>query len=564
MALRSRIARALKPTTYTVRYPRRMAGKPLLYISSASASLGDALLGYSQGITAVFQIQPSFIQCIYGVTVTSEQIKNGTTGIDPRLPAIMDVCLSIAALFSALGSAYASDHLGRRISIRVGAVLYLIASCIQMIAPNFATLVVGRSIQGLGAGILSTTVPVFQVEIAPADARGALAGLEAFCMNAGYAASAWVGYAFFAHAAGEHTWRGPYGVQATAALALILLSFVLPESPRWLVQNGFKSEGLWTLADLHAGGDVTDARVNHTYYAIVDALEMEGRVARWRDFRAIPRRTLIGLLARMLAQLNGIGPVLHALPEHLAQAGLAAPRALLAAGCCAILYSLGPLPAILFIDRLGRRRFLLAGSIALALTLVATGTLELLSTRVPQLGGARAVGAGLGAYLFFFGATWGPVPWLLSAELFPFRMRARGMALTSAADWLVDGAVGLAAPPLFAVLGAAHFYFLLAGACVLSGCVVWAVFVETGGQPLEAIGGVFGDAMPPARRIEQEDEVLKLTAVASVAGTSVGSRAGTSLGSRAGTSQVTLHPDAAASTDAGRATGTDLEKGKDA
>ncbi|KAJ7905909.1 general substrate transporter [Mycena leptocephala] len=521
MALGSRMARAIRPKTYTIRYPRKMAGKPLIYISSASASLGDALLGYSQGITAAFQVQPSFIHSIYGKAVTSKQIKHATTGIHPVQPAILIASLSVTALFTALVSAYASDCLGRRTSIRIGAILYLIASAIQMIAPNLTTLIVGRSIQGLGAGLLSTVVPVFQVEIAPAGARGMLAGIEALCMNAGYAVSAWVAYAFFMDTDAGHSWRGPFAVQAAVSLVLLIWTFFLPESPRWLIQNGFKTEGLWTLADLHARGDVTDEGVNHTYYAIVDTLEMEertgdgaGTAAPWSAlFRNYPRRTLIGLTARMFAQLNGINAILHFLPEHLAQAGFSIPHALFFAGCCSLLYSLGTLPAILFIDKLGRRRFLIVGSIALACSLTLVGCLQLYVDRWPwmlaYLGGARGVFVGMCMYLFCFGATWGPVPWLLSAELFPLRMRARGMSITTASDWFFECAVGLVTPPLFNALSGAY-YLLLAGACVLSGLAVWLAYVETSGQPLEAIGGVFGDAMPPPQKLEQEDAVLKV------------------------------------------------------
>ncbi|KAJ7698092.1 general substrate transporter [Mycena rosella] len=545
-----------------------MAGRPLLYLSSAAASLGDALLGYSLGITAVFQVQPSFIHRIYGVQVTALQIEEQTTGVNPLLPAMIIACYSVTALLASLGSAYTLDFLGRRLSIRIGAVLYFITSCIQMIAPDFATLIAGRAIQGIGAGILSTSTPVYQVEIAPADARGVLAGVEALCMNAGYAASTWVGYAFFAHAKGEHSWRGPYGVQAAVSLILLLFTFILPESPRWLVQNGFKTEGLWTLADLHAAGDVTDESVNHTYYGIVDtlALEGEGRTPRWTDLvRDYPRRTLIGLLARTLAQLNGISALLDFLPERLAQAGFHTTEALFYAGCCTLPYTLGPLPAILFVERVGRRRFLLAGSAALALTLALVGVLQLYVDHWPHmlahLGGPLGVFVATSAYFFVFGATWGPVPWLLSAELFPFRMRARGMALTTAADWLAEGLSGLVAGPLVHALGGGY-YFLLAGACGVSGLVVWGVFVETGDQPLEAIGGVFGDAQPPPRRIEQEDAVLKVSGgmrggagVALGAGTAVGMGTGAAAAAsqatlqtaHLGASKVTLQPAGASS-----------------
>ncbi|KAJ7166845.1 general substrate transporter [Mycena filopes] len=510
MSLSSRFSEAVKPKVYTIRYPRKLlAGKPLLYLSSASASLGDALLGYSQGITAAFQVQPSFIRRIYGKHVTIHQIKAGTTGIHPLRPAMLIVCLSVPAIFSALFSAYLSDWLGRRTTIRIGAILYLIASCIQMIAPNFTTLIVGRTIQGLAAGIISTTVPVFQVEIAPVGARGMLAGLEALCMNVGYAASAWTGYAFFVDAHTETSWRGPLAVQAAVSLLLLAVSFLLPESPRFLIQHGFTTEGLWTLADLHAGGDVTDEGVNHTYYAIVDTLAMErragdgtGPVAPWRAVRNYPRRTLIGTTSRMFAQLNGINAILHALPERLAQAGFDVPHALFFAGCCSLVYSLGTLPAILFIDRLGRRRFLIVGSIALTGALTLIGLLQLYVDRWPSrlayLGGARGVFFGMSLYLFFFGATWGPVPWLLSAELFPLRMRAKGIALSAASDWFFECAVALASTPLSARLSG-YYYFILASACALSGVVVWLGYVETRGQPLEAIAGMFGDAMPPPR-----------------------------------------------------------------
>ncbi|KAJ7853327.1 general substrate transporter [Mycena olivaceomarginata] len=512
MPLGSRMARALKPTTYTIRYRRKMPGNTLLYVSSASASLGDALLGYSQGITAAFQIQPAFIHRIYGKHVTYKQIMHATTGVQALQPAILIASLSVTAIFAALASAYISDGLGRRTAIRIGAMLYLIASAIQMIAPDLPILIVGRSIQGLGAGILSTTVPVFQVEIAPAGARGMLVGLEALCMNAGYAAAAWVGLAI--------------------SLVLIVWTFFLPESPRWLIQNGFTTEGLWTLADLHAHGDVTDEGVNQTYYAIVDTLEMEKEKAGGRRVRrapALPAPHTHRAHRAHVRTAQRINAVLHFLPEHLAEAGFRVHRALFFAGCCSLLYSLGTLPAILFIDKLGpaalphRRQ---------------RGTrlyVDHWPRMLAYLGGARGVFIGMGMYLFFFGATWGPVPWLLSAELYPLRMRAKGMSINAASDWFFECVVGVATPPLFSLFGGGY-YLLLAGACMLSGVAVWLAYVETGGRPLEAVGGIFGDGCVPPRKLELEDAVLQCAAVASAS-----TRRPLAAPARRGPSQATLH-----------------------
>ncbi|KAJ7108571.1 hypothetical protein C8R44DRAFT_636140 [Mycena epipterygia] len=539
----------MRPSTYTVRYSRTWTGKPLLYISGAMASLGDALFGYSQGVTAGFQIQPNFIHRMYGKEVTFEDVQMRETGVSPLLPAIMVACLNITALFAALGSAYISDYLGRRISIRIGAFIYLIASIIQMFSTNLTTLIIGRSIQGFGTGILSTAVPIFQCEIAPANARGMFIALESLWMNAGYCVSSWIGYAFFFDVRNEDSWRGPYSVQALISLILFLWTFYLPETPRWLIQNGFKTEGLWTLADLHAAGDVTDERVNHTYYEIVDTIELEERngvTAPWGDlFKEYTRRTIIGWTAQMFAQLNGINALLHFLPETFCHAGFSVTNALFYSSICSLFYLAGTIPAILWVDKVGRRRFLLFGSAGLAASLAVVGSLKLYIERWPEnisvIGGAYGVVVGMSFYLFFFASTWGPIPWLLSAELFPLKVRAKGMAITTVSDWLFEFLVAFWTPPLFEIMRGAY-YFLLVGFCIISGFVVWLVYVETGHQTLEEIGGMFGDETAPPRILDKDDQVMNLRRRRARGHSTVSmSSQITAVTSQAATSQLTLH-----------------------
>ncbi|KAJ7064819.1 general substrate transporter [Mycena amicta] len=506
---------AARPTTYTVRYSRRWTGNPLLYVSGAMASLGDALFGYSQGVTASFQVQPNFIHRMYGKLVTTENVKLRETEISPMLPAVFVSCLNITALLAALAAPYL-DPLGRRTSIRIGAFIYLIASIIQMFSPNLTSLMIGRLVQGLGTGLLSTIVPIYQVEIAPANSRGMFISLETFWMNAGYCVSSWIGYAFYFDMRGEESWRGPYGIQALISLLLFVWTFYLPETPPWLIQNGFKSEGLWTLADLHAGGDITDENVNRRYYEIEDTISLEERdgvTSPWRDLlKQYTRRTVIAWMAQMLAQLNGINALLHFLPETLAHAGFKISQALFWSSICSLFYLAGSIPAILYIDKLGRRIFLLVGSIALMVSLVVIGSLKTYMERWPEkisvLGGAHGVVIGMSFYFFFFAASWGPIPWLLGAELFPLKVRSKGMAVATISDWLFEFIVAFAAPSTFESLRAAS-YFLLAGFCLLSWFVVWLVFVETGMTTLEEVGGVFGDEMAPPRVIEDGDDPVQ-------------------------------------------------------
>ncbi|KAJ7632879.1 general substrate transporter [Roridomyces roridus] len=484
MDFQTRIYRFLRPKSYSVVYPRSFVGQPLLYMSCAIASLGDGLFGFSQGIIATFQLQATFLNQFYGITISLEEMEQGTAHIPRLLPAIFIATLGIAAFFTSIASAYVLDYAGRRRSIQIGASFYLVASLIQIIATNFPVLVIGRAIQGVGAGILSSCVPVYLVEIAPADERGMFAAVEALCMGGGYALSAW----------------------AAGSFVLLVLSFVLPESPRWLIQNGFGAEALWTLADLHAAGDIEDKRTDDTCNSILDTLRLQrirdcaqpnAIAPRWRNVFNYPRRTAIGFCVRMFSQLTGISAVLHFLPELLARTGLEIPRALFFTAVCALAYSVGPFPAIVVSDKVGRRGMLMVGSAGLAGALIFLGLMQ----------HARGIIIGFCVYLFIHGGTWGPVPLLLSAELFPLWMRARGIAVSTASDWFFESVMLVTAPPLLRSLGG-YYYLMLGGWCIISGLAVWCVSYEVKGMALEKVGTLFGDPQPPTDQLRQDDRVL--------------------------------------------------------
>ncbi|KAH9482075.1 High-affinity glucose transporter [Psilocybe cubensis] len=479
----------LQRSSYTVRYPRWMVGKRLLYSSSALASLGDAMFGYSQGIIAAAQVQPSFIRRMYGKDVTLEQVQAGVEGVDEFVQAIVVACLNLTALVASLAAAYICDILGRRMSIRIGGIIYLIASIIQIFMPNLATLIVGRCIQGLGVGMLSMTVPIYQCEIAPGHGRGLFVSIEYFCLNSGYALSAWVGYGFFFDMPSELSWRGPYIIQAILAVILVIWTFFLPESPRWLIKNDFKKEGFAAIADLHANGDLYDPLVGESYAAIEGAILLEDSMgqATWGQlFTQYTRRTIVGITCQLFAQFNGINAILYFLPENLTRAGFDIGQSLLYSGACALVYCAGTIPTMFFVDTWGRKSFLLFGSAGLVGSLALIGGLQFYVETLP-LGNARISTAD-----GIFAGEWGPVPWLLGAEVFPLRARAKGMALSTGVNWISNFVVAFITPPLFATLKAGY-YFLLLGFSAISGIFVWLVYRETAGKTLEQLGEVFGD-----------------------------------------------------------------------
>ncbi len=345
--------------------------------------------------------------------------------------AITVACLNITAFIAALVAAYICDVLGRRMSLRIGGLVYLIAAIIQIVSPNLASLIVGRSLQGVGVGILSMTVPIIQCEIAPGHARGFFISIEYICLNAGYALSAWIGYGFFFTLPHEISWKGPYIVQAAMALVLVFWSFVIPETPRYLIANGFLDDGLRVLADLHADGNIEDEHVRKTHREILDTVELEREMgqASWSQvFRQYTRRSVMGLTCQLFAQFNGINAILYFLPSNLLRAGFTVEKALLYAAASSLLYCVGTVPTMFGIDKLGRRPFLITGSFALAAALGVVGGLQLYVDSLPagnaRIPGANGIFAGTFAsgitklllltltlytavclYLFFYGAT---------------------------------------------------------------------------------------------------------------------------------------------------------------
>lgn len=364
---------------------------------------------------------------------------------------------------------------------------------------NLATLFVGRCIQGVGLGILSMTVPILQCEIAPGHSRGLFVSIEYFFLNSGYALSAWIGYGFFLAMPSEISWRGPYIVQACLAAVLFVWTFYMPETPRWLVQHGYKDEGLQVLADLHGNGDISDPMIIKEFVDMETAISIENKLGQvsWRElFKQYPKRVMLGVSVQQFAQTNGVNAILYFLPENLARAGFSVSEALLYSGACAMIYCAGTIPTMFWIDTVGRRKFLLFGSVGLVGACAAMGALQYHADSLPYGKGRLPTADGLFAavciYIFVYGASWGPAPWLLSAEVFPVRARAKGMAVAAATNWFFNFILAFIAPPLFAAIHGA-FYFILLASCLASAGFVYVACPETSGKTLEELGEVFGD-----------------------------------------------------------------------
>lgn len=227
------------------------------------------------GIMSGLLVDPVFVKCFssdYGGA-------NGSTAeVSPSITAISVACLQASAAVGALIAGRVDDMIGRKRTVRLGGLIYFFSAFIQIFAPGFATFVAGRTIQGLGVDFLSMTVPIIHTEIAAPHARGMMVGIEYTCLIAEYMLSCWVDYGSHFKLPNTISWQGPFIVQILLSALLVLMSFSLPETPRWLAKNKFMQESLQTVADLHSNGDTEAEHVQQVFPEIREAIVYEAEL----------------------------------------------------------------------------------------------------------------------------------------------------------------------------------------------------------------------------------------------------------------------------------------------
>ncbi|KAJ7169771.1 general substrate transporter [Mycena filopes] len=471
---------------------RRLVGQPLLYAISIFASLGVFLFGYDQGVMSGIITGPHFVKYF-------NEPSPGEIGM-------IVAVLEIGAFFTSLAAGRVGDMIGRKGTLFLGAVIFTIGGAVQTFTVGFWTMIVGRVISGCGVGLLSTIVPIYQSEISPPNHRGALACMEFTGNIVGYSSSVWTDY-FCSFIESDLSWRIPLFIQCVIGAILAAGSLVMPESPRWLIDTDKDDEGMRVIADLH-GGDPGNS------VAIAEFEEIKEKVQEERDsgeartyammWRRYKRRVLLAMSSQAFAQLNGINVISYYAPMVFEEAGWRGRDAILMTGINSIIYILSTLPPWYLVDRWGRRAILLSGAVVMATALFATG--YWLYIDVPQT--AKAVVVCVIIFNAAFGYSWGPLPWLYPPEIMPLTIRAKGVSLSTATNWLFNFWVG-ATTPIFQELIEWRLYPMHGFFCICSFVLVYfctsfrdlvtgilmpfVVYPETKGVPLEEMDAVFGE-----------------------------------------------------------------------
>ncbi|KAG0356037.1 hypothetical protein BG005_005047 [Podila minutissima] len=350
-------------------------------------------------------------------------------------------------------------------------------------------LIVGRIINGVAVGLASMIVPVYQSEIAPRNIRGRIVSLQQWAITWGILIQFFIQYGC-SKIESNAAFRIPWGIQVVPGVILLAGTTVFPYSPRWLADKGRMEEALEVLANLRAGGDKNDPEVVAEFREIEDAVNFDKTQAA-RSYAELfrkpaARRVFLGMTLQSWSQLTGMNVAMYYIVFIFQGAGITGEDANLQASSIQyVLNVLMTIPAILFIDR-----WAVYGSAELF-----EGNNTTTWAIKDNDAASKAVIACSYLFVCSFAISWGPVSWTYPAEIYPLRIRAKAVSLSTASNWLFNFVLAYAVPPALEHIQY-RTYYIFAGFCVAMTIHIFFMFPETKGRTLEEMDGLFNSDVP--------------------------------------------------------------------
>lgn len=466
------------------------AGKSsaMAIVIAGFAAFGGFLYGYDTGYISGVKAMPFWLRSAGQLGPDGEYMI--TTGQDSLVTSI----LSIGTFVGALLAYPIGDKYGRRIGIVLACGIFSIGVALQTASSKIGLFVAGRVFAGLGVGITSCLVPMYQSECAPKWIRGGVVACYQWAITIGLlVASVTVNATKDMPTASSY--RIPIGIQFIWAAILCIGLMVLPESPRYLLLKGREEEAWKSLTRLYSAPyDDPDVQAEFSEISASLAREREiGKTTLLDCFRSDKRknllRTLTGIGLQGWQQASGINFFFYYGTTFFKNSGIS--NAFLVTVATNVVNVVMTIPGIWAVDKLGRRTMLLGGAIvmfACELIVACVGTF----TSPDNMASQKVLVAFSCIFIGTFAASWGPIPWVVTSEIYPLATRGKQMAMSTASNWAVNFLMGFITPYLVdegvgkAGLGVKVFW-LWAAFCF--SCIVFCFFLipETKGLSLEQV-----------------------------------------------------------------------------
>jgi sugar porter (SP) family MFS transporter len=457
---------------------RRLLGVALI------AAIGGFLFGYDTGVIGGALL---FMQKDIGLKT------NGQLQLTVAI-------LLLGAVTGALIAGWSADFFSRRRTKIVSGCVYVTGAIACAFAQTYWQILAGRFWLGLAVGTASFVSPMYIAELVPPKIRGGVVSFNQLMITLGILVAYIVDWGF---AGFSNNWRWMLGVAAVPGAALAIGMFFMPFSPRWLVEKGREDEAREVLGRYRDSDD----EVEHEVQEIKDVSESEVRI---RDLLAkgVRRMLLVGVGLAVFQQIVGINTVIYYAPTILKLAGQQNTGALTQSvfiGCTNVFFTI---VAILLLDKLGRRFFLMAGTATLTVALVGLGIFFAspgVQNALPWLALACLL-----IYIMGFAVGLGPVFWLMISEIFPIQMRGPAMAVCTMFNWGLNFAISYTFLTLTTAITKQGTFWLYAffGICAL--VFFYTLVPETKDRSLEEIQADLGTDADAALTREREPETARV------------------------------------------------------
>ncbi|KAI5963225.1 uncharacterized protein KGF55_003017 [Candida pseudojiufengensis] len=471
-----------------------LRGKKLRLAVTAIATTGFSLFGYDQGLMSGLISGDQFN---YEFPPTKE---NAT------IQGAVTACYELGCFFGAIFALVRGDRIGRKPLIVCGSFIIIIGTIISVTAikPYWQTgqFVIGRVVTGIGNGMNTATIPVWQSEMSRAENRGFLVTLEGAVVAVGTFLAYWIDFGF-SYIDSSVQWRFPVAFQIVFAAIVFAGIINLPESPRWLIAHNRKQEAYEVLGYLN-NVSPDDDEVIAEASLIIDAVNRfanaqtgfrdlftGGKTAHWQ-------RMVIGSSTQFFQQFTGCNAAIYYSTLLFYQTIFNYSKyrlSLILGGVFATIYALSTIPSFFLIDTLGRRKLFLIGATGQGLSFIISFACLVRDTE------ENAKGAAVGIFLFivFFAFTILPLPWVYPPEINPLRTRTTAAAVSTCTNWLTNFAVVMFTPAFIEKSGWGCYLFF---ACMnfLFIPVIYFFYPETKGRSLEEIDIIFAKAYVEKRQ----------------------------------------------------------------
>jgi sugar porter (SP) family MFS transporter len=492
------------------------------YMMCAFASFGGIFFGYDSGYINGTLGSAIFYKAVEGPTATAVSSSN---------TSLITSILSCGTFFGALIAGDLADMMGRKWTVILGCLIYMIGVVVQMItSPEHALgpIVAGRLIAGLGVGFESAVVILYMSEICPRKVRGALVSGYQFCITIGIMlASIVVNFTKDRNDTGAY--RIPIAIQFPWALILGGGLMLLPDSPRYFVKKGKIQAAIAALSRVRGQpkdssfvqNEIAEIVANEEYErALIPSTSWYGSWANcfkgglW-DAKSNLRRTILGTSLQMMQQWTGVNFIFYYSTPFLQSTGAIADPFIISMIFTIVNVCSTPL-SFWTVERFGRRPILIVGAFGMLICQFLVAIIGVTKgfnhahhdpafpdddTKMlaDNISAVNAQIAFIAIFIFFFASTWGPAAWVVIGEIFPLPIRSRGVGLSTASNWLWNTIITVITPYMVGTQYGnlrSSVFFVWGGLCSCAFVYAYFLIPETKGLSLEQVDKMMEETTP--------------------------------------------------------------------